>query len=71
MLKILILLIAISIIIATLLQPSKSEGLRALSGNLSLFAVNKERGVEKVMVIITTVLACLFFLLIVLEKVVA
>lgn len=52
------------IIILTLLQSGKSDGLSAAftgSGDLNLFAVQKERGPEKVISRMTLVCGLLFF----------
>lgn len=52
------------IIILTLLQSGKSDGLSAAftgSGDLNLFAVQKERGPEKVISRLTLVFGIIFF----------
>ena len=61
-------LIAISIllIIIVLLQSGKNEGASAaiMGGNkMNIFARTKERGVDKIMTIITAVLVTIFFAL--------
>lgn len=55
------------IIILTLLQSGKSDGLSAAftgSGDLNLFAVTKERGPEKVISRLTLVCGIIFFALV-------
>lgn len=55
------------IIILTLLQSGKSDGLSAAftgSGDLNLFAVQKERGPEKVISRMTLVFGIVFFALV-------
>ena len=52
------------IIIMTLLQSGKSDGLSAAftgSGDLNLFAVQKERGPEKVISRMTLIFGIIFF----------
>lgn len=52
------------IIILTLLQSGKSDGLSAAftgSGDLNLFAVQKERGPEKVISRMTLIFGIIFF----------
>ena len=52
------------IIILTLLQSGKSDGLSAAftgSGDLNLFAVQKERGPEKVISRMTLIVGIIFF----------
>ena len=56
------------IIILTLLQGSKSDGLSAAftgSGDLNLFAVQKERGPEKVISRMTLISGILFFAIVI------
>ncbi len=56
------------IIILTLLQGGKSDGLSAAftgSGDLNLFSVTKERGPEKVISRMTLVCGILFFALVI------
>lgn len=56
------------IIILTLLQGGKSDGLSAAftgSGDLNLFAVQKERGPEKVISRITLISGILFFAIVI------
>ena len=65
--SVLLIIVACLIIITTLLQSDKAEGIaNAFSGGLSLFSNHKERGNEKILPQITAVLAILFFVLILL-----
>lgn len=71
--KILLLIDSLLIVILTLLQGGKTNGLSgALTGSdsLSLFAERKERGTEKFVTNATLVLVLLFFVLVVLYKIV-
>lgn len=66
-LNICLMIISGIIIILTLLQSGKSDGLSAAftgSGDLNLFAVQKERGPEKVISRMTLVFGILFFALV-------
>ncbi len=58
MLKIVLMLIAASLIILTLFQGGKTDGMSAFTGGgtLKLFENTKERGMEKTIVILTYVL---------------
>ena len=61
------------IIILTLLQSGKSDGLSAAftgSGDLNLFAVQKERGPEKVISNVTMALGIIFFVLVIIIRIV-
>lgn len=61
------------IIILTLLQGGKSDGLSAAftgSGDLNLFAVQKERGPEKVISRMTLISGILFFAIVIALQVV-
>ena len=61
------------IIILTLLQSGKSDGLSAAftgSGDLNLFAVQKERGPEKVISRMTLIFGIIFFGLVLALKIV-
>lgn len=69
MLKVLLLIDAAMLIILSLLQSGKSDGISgAFTGNggLNLFANVKERGSEKVISNMTMVLGVLFFVLVIL-----
>lgn len=73
MIKILLLIVSFIIVILTLLQGGKTNGLSgALTGSdsLSLFAERKERGTEKILTNTTLVFVILFFVLVVLYKIV-
>ncbi len=64
MLRVLLLIVAVLLIIISLLQGGKSEGLSAFtgSGDLGLFQNIKERGPEKVISYVTMGLGILLFL---------
>ncbi len=70
-LEIIFIIVAILVIILSLLQGGKSEGASGAitGGGLNIFVKTKERGSEKVISIITMVLAIIFFLLAVLVNV--
>ena len=63
--------IAVFLIIVTLLQGGKSEGASGAitGGGMNVFAKTKERGVDRVLSIITYVLVAIFFLIAILVKV--
>ena len=65
--KILLLIVSVLLILVSLLQGGKSEGLSAFtgSGDLGLFQNVKERGPEKVLSFVTMVLGILFFVLVI------
>ena len=68
MLDILLMVVSAAIIILSLLQGGKTDGMSgAFTGgsNLNLFANQKERGPEKILVRITSVLGIIFFILVV------
>lgn len=69
--KVVLLIISILLILISLLQSGKSEGLSAFtgSGDLGLFKDIKERGPEKVVSIITMALGVLFFVLVIIIKI--
>ena len=61
-------IVAAVIIILVLLQSGKSDGLSAAftgSGDLNLFAVQKERGPDKIISRATLVMGILFFALVI------
>lgn len=60
-----LLVIAIIVIILCLLQGGKSEGASGAitGGGLNVFVKTKERGLEKVISILTLVVAIIFFLI--------
>lgn len=70
-LDIIFIIVAILVIILSLLQGGKSEGASGAitGGGLNIFVKTKERGSEKVVSIVTMVLAIIFFLLAVLDNV--
>jgi len=68
MLNILLMIIAAGIIILSLLQSGKTNGLSGAftgSGDLNLFQNVKERGAEKILVRATAVLGSLFFIVVI------
>ncbi len=69
--KILLLVVSVLLILISLLQSGKSEGLSAFtgSGDLGLFQNIKERGPEKAISIITMVLGIVFFVLVIIIKI--
>lgn len=72
MLDILLMVISAVIIILTLLQSGKSDGISsAFTGGegLNLFANVKERGAEKVLSRITLVCGVLFFILVIIIRI--
>lgn len=74
MLDILIMIAAIMLIILSLLQGGKSAGISSAfgggSGGLNLFANVKERGPEKFISRLTLIVGIVFFLLIIIVKIV-
>ncbi len=73
-LDILLMVVAAAIILLSLLQGGKSDGISGAftgSGGLNLFANVKERGPEKVIANVTLVLGIVFFLLVILIQVLA
>lgn len=72
MLNILLLIVSVAVILLSLLQGGKSEGLSAFTGSsdLGLFANVKERGPEKVMSRITMFAGVAFFLLVIIIRIV-
>ena len=72
MLRAVLLVIAILLILISLLQGGKSDGLSAFtgSGDLGLFQNVKERGPEKVISRITMVLGIVFFVLVIIIRIV-
>jgi preprotein translocase subunit SecG len=70
-LDIIFIIVAILVIILSLLQGGKSEGASGAitGGGLNIFVKTKERGSERVVSIVTMVLAIIFFLLAVLVNV--
>ncbi len=72
MLRVLLLIVAVLLIVISLLQGGKSEGLSAFtgSGDLGLFQNIKERGPEKVISYITMGLGILLFVITIIIRVV-
>ncbi|HZJ86128.1 MAG TPA: preprotein translocase subunit SecG [Erysipelotrichaceae bacterium] len=72
MLDILIMFVAVLLIVLSLLQSGKSDGISSAftggSGGLNLFANVKERGPEKMIANATMVLGGVFFLLIIMIR---
>ena len=72
MLRAVLLVISILLIIISLLQSGKSDGLSAFTGSsdLGLFQNVKERGPEKVISNVTMALGIIFFVLVIVIRVV-
>lgn len=74
MIDILIMIVAVLIIILSLLQSGKSDGISSAfsggTGGLNLFSNVKERGPEKAIAQATMVLGCLFFILVILIRII-
>ena len=73
MLDILLMIVSAGLIVLTLLQSGKSDGISgAFTGNggLNLFANVKERGSEKVLANLTLVMGILFFVLVIVIRVI-
>lgn len=73
MLDILLMVVSAGLIVLTLLQSGKSDGISgAFTGNggLNLFANVKERGSEKVISNLTLILGILFFVLVIVIRVI-
>lgn len=72
MLRILLIVVSVLLILISLLQSGKSDGLGAFTGSsdLSLFQNIKERGPEKVMSNVTMVLGIIFFVLVIVIRIV-
>lgn len=70
--KVLLLIVAVLLILISLLQSGKSDGLSAFtgSGDLGLFQNIKERGPEKVISRITMVLGIIFFIIVIVIRIV-
>ena len=72
MLDILLLIVSAGLTILTLLQSGKSDGISSAftgNGGLNLFANVKERGSEKIISNLTLALGILFFVLVILIRV--
>ena len=72
MLRVLLLIVAVLLIVISLLQGGKSEGLSAFTGtgDLGLFQNVKERGPEKVISYITMGLGILLFIITIIIRIV-
>lgn len=73
MLDVLLMIVSAGLIILTLLQSGKSDGISgAFTGNggLNLFQNAKERGSEKVISNLTLVLGIVFFVLVILIRII-
>ncbi len=72
MLRAILLIIAILLILVSLLQSGKSDGLSAFtgSGDLGLFQNVKERGPEKIISLVTMLLGIIFFVLVIIIRIV-
>ncbi len=73
LLDVLLMIVSATLIILALLQSGKSEGISSAftgSGGLNLFANAKERGPEKVISNITLVVGILFFVLVIIIRIV-
>lgn len=72
MLRAVLLVIAILLILISLLQGGKSDGLSAFTGggDLGLFQNVKERGPEKMISRITMILGIVFFVLVIVIRIV-
>ena len=69
--KVLLLVVAVLLILISLLQGGKSEGLSAFTGSsdLGLFQNVKERGPEKVISRITMALGIIFFIIVIIIRI--
>ncbi len=72
MLQVLLLIVSALMILLSLLQSGKSDGLGAFTGSndLGLFANVKERGPEKVLSRVTLVLGIIFFAIVIVIRIV-
>ena len=72
MLRTILLIVAVLLILISLLQGGKSDGLSAFTGSsdLGLFQNMKERGPEKVISNITMALGIIFFVLVIVIRIV-
>ena len=70
--RVILLIVAILLILISLLQSGKSDGLSAFtgSGDLGLFQNVKERGPEKIISTVTMVLGIVFFILVIIIRVI-
>ena len=72
MLRVILIVISVLLILISLLQGGKSDGLSAFTGSsdLGLFQNMKERGPEKVISNITMALGIIFFVLVIVIRIV-
>ena len=72
MLRVILIVISVLLILISLLQGGKSDGLSAFTGSsdLGLFQNMKERGPEKVISNITMALGIIFFILVIVIRIV-
>lgn len=72
MLRVILIIISVLLILISLLQGGKSDGLSAFTGSsdLGLFQNMKERGPEKVISNITMALGIIFFVLVIVIRIV-
>lgn len=72
MLRVILIIVSILLILISLLQGGKSDGLSAFTGSsdLGLFQNMKERGPEKVISNITMALGIIFFVLVIVIRIV-
>ena len=72
MLRVILIIISVLLILISLLQGCKSDGLSAFTGSsdLGLFQNMKERGPEKVISNVTMALGIIFFVLVIIIRIV-
>ena len=72
MLRVILFIVSVLLILISLLQGGKSDGLSAFTGSsdLGLFQNMKERGPEKVISNITMALGIIFFILVIVIRIV-
>lgn len=72
MLRVVLIIVSVLLILISLLQGGKSDGLSAFTGSsdLGLFQNMKERGPEKVISNITMALGIIFFVLVIVIRIV-
>ena len=72
MLRVILIVISVLLILISLLQGGKSDGLSAFTGSsdLGLFQNMKERGPEKVISNVTMALGIIFFVLVIIIRIV-
>ena len=72
MLRVVLIIVSVLLILISLLQGGKSDGLSAFTGSsdLGLFQNMKERGPEKVISNITMALGIIFFILVIVIRIV-